>query len=274
MSNQSNSVFRGRIPNITRRFTIALLSEMLTPKEKTQLTIALYNAHPEHRGGARAPWGDTLAPWEETWFSRRLPKPPAKIIVGACGAGREALALSEAGFQVDAFDPAPILTSLARQVLGVRVFTFSYEDFSAAILEDACESASLLAQERYDAVLLGWGSLSHLLDSTQQERLLRALDRICPYGPILASFWCTNGHAPEMTTLGRAERYGYALGRKVAQLRGGHTETSCRQSFATHRGFGYTFTPEEIEYLSTTIRRELVWEQDNTSYSHVTFLPH
>jgi hypothetical protein len=183
--------------------------------------------------------------------------------------------LLEKGFQVDAFDPAPDLASASiKSVLNqARVSTFSYEDLSASVLNGASGAASAFARERYDAVLLGWGSLTHVLDSEQQLRLLRALDTICPVGPILASFWCTNGYAPKMPTRERALRCGKAVGRTVAAVRGISGKASPNLSFAFHRGFGYIFTPEQIEDLGTSIKRRVEWEFDETTYSHVTFLP-
>ena len=184
---------------INRNFTEGLLSEALTTEEKARLTNRIYNTFPNYLSGARAPWGEKLAPWEETWFGRRLPKPPGRILLGACGAGREALALLEMGFEVDAFDLAAELASIARQTIGnrARVLTLGYEDLSAAVLEGKAGPATSLAQERYEAVLLGWGSLTHVMDPNERLRLLRSLTLICPSGPILASFWCTNGYSPK-----------------------------------------------------------------------------
>jgi hypothetical protein len=264
----------GRIRGVCGKFTGAFLSELLTADEKTRLTKRLYNAFPHAKGTARAPWGERLGAWEETWFARRLPKAPARILVGACGAGREAVGLIEKGFQVDAFDLAPRLASLTAGVVGDRgrVLTFSYEDLADAVLDNVSGTAATFGRERYAAVLLGWGSLTHVMDASQRARLFHALDILCPQGPILASFWCTNGFAPEMSAPGRAEHCGYALGRIVARLRGTRPQYSSPQSFRLQRGFGYTFEPQEIDDLGLLINRQVLWEQDDTTYAHVTFL--
>jgi hypothetical protein len=263
-----------QIRSSCRKFIGALLSEALTTGEKTRLTKLLYNAFPNSKGAARAPWGEYLAPWEETWFSRRLPKAPGRILVGACGAGREAVGLIEKGFQVDAFDLAPRLASLAAHAVGDRgrVQAFGYEDLSDAVLDQVSGPAATFGRERYAAVLLGWGSLTHVMDAAQRERLFRALDILCPQGPILASFWCTTAFAPDTSEPGRSERCAQVLGRFVARLRGTRPQHSGPQSFRIQRGFGHTFEPKEIDDLGLLINRQVAWEQDDTTYAHVTFL--
>ena len=73
----------------------------LRDAEKEALSIDLYDASflPEndHHG---------LYPWETDWFERRLPSPPASILIGAAGGGREAAALRDLGYQVRAFEPS------------------------------------------------------------------------------------------------------------------------------------------------------------------------
>jgi hypothetical protein len=182
--------------------------------------------------------------------------------------------LIEKGFQVDAFDLAPRLAALASDAVGNRgrVLAFGYQQLADAVLDSASGTASTFGRERYAAVLLGWGSLTHVIDPSERARLFRALDILCPDGPLLASFWCTNGFAPETAESGRPERWAYALGRFVARLRGIHPQHSYPQSFKLQRGFGYTFEPKEIDDLGLLINRRVIWEQDETTYAHVTFV--
>src|SRR4030095_15240282 len=119
-------------------------------------------------------------------------------------------------------------------------------------------------EKYYDAVLLGWGSLTCLMDPAERMRLLRALDLICPKGPILASFWCTNGYSPRKPARRRTERLGQALGAALAKLRGGRAEAADREHFLSHSGFGHVFAPAEIEQLGAMIRRSVIWESDDT----------
>lgn len=249
----------------TDRLAGALLSAALTADEKSALGVRLYDASPVGRGTA-------LMPWEAAWLARRLPRPPAHILVGACGAGRELLALADAGYMLDAFEPARSLARMAQARIGerARVLSFRYEELAAALLDGVQSEAAALARRRYDAVLLGWDSLSHVLDEAERLRLVRALDRLCPRGPWLASFWreLPSHGAPT----GRLERRAAAWGRRLARLRKLPVAPSPRESFLLHGGFTHRFTKSELEALAAAVGRELSWDDDGTDYGHATFV--
>jgi SAM-dependent methyltransferase len=255
----------------------AMLAEALTAAERGQLGIALYDVSPRHRGCK-------LLDWEPPWLARRLPPPPARILVGACGAGREALALAEAGYAVDAFDPAASLLALlaARAPAGLRVGAFRYQDLAAAVLDGAAGPAgpsaaplAAFAAERYDAVLLGWASLSHVLDGDERRRLLRAVDRLCPTGPILASFW-SDEDQPAPVAATRAEQLGQRLGRALARVRrlpAASSSEVARESFVLDAGFLHRFSRTELDRLAAAAGRTVAWEPDDGGAAHVTLLP-
>ena len=46
-----------------------------------------------------------------------------------------------------------------------------------------------LAKAHVDAVLVGWGSYTHLLRTARRVRFLESLRGICPGGPVLLSFF-------------------------------------------------------------------------------------
>lgn len=89
----------------------------------------------------------------------RLLRPGARVLDAGCGSGRDALAFSQAGFEVDAFDASPEMAALARAHTGLDVACHTFDDVTAL--------------ERYDGI---WAcaSLVHLDD----EGLLRALTRL------------------------------------------------------------------------------------------------
>lgn len=246
------------------RIAGAFLSRALTSAEKSDLGVRIYNDSAAHLGLA-------MHPWEEAWLARRLPPAPARLLVGACGAGREVVWLASADYQIDAFDPAGKMTGLASRRLDDRahIHTFLYEELSAAVLDGRDGPAAPLAGQRYDGVLLGWGSLTHVLDEAERLRLFRALHRLCPAGPILASFWCDH---PTALAAGRADRLGGAAGRTVARWRKQSTEPSPREAFTVHAGFVHRFTPEEIGALGAAVGRTVIWDQDDTHYPHATFV--
>jgi SAM-dependent methyltransferase len=261
--------FGKRVHDSIQRVFAGLCAEALTVEEKSALTVRIYDAFPDYRSV-----GDTLYAWEEPWFASRLPPSPARVLVGACGTGREAVALAQRGYRVDAVEPAPEFVVESRRRLGARgqVFGASYEQLSALVL-DAPDGARALQRSRYDAVILGSGSLTHVLEPREQQRILRAMSLLCPQGPILASFFCEDDDAGPPPT-GRAMRLGRRIGRFIARARRLSGAPSDRLSYRAHSGFAYTFTPREIEQLARGIGREVAWEQGNMRpFHYATFLP-
>jgi hypothetical protein len=246
----------------------AFLSEALTADEKSRLTVQRYNGYSPYQR-----LDDSLEPWERTWFTRRLPRPPAHLLLGACGAGRELHALVDEGFRVDAFEPATELAEATRRRVGerARVLAFRYEDLSGAVLDGAGRLGGI-ADQRYDAVLLGLGSLSHVLDPGERMRLFRTLDRLCPAGPLLASFWCAGRTIERRRLAGRIAAGGQALGRAAARLRGIAGRTAAPQFFGVRFGFACAFERGEVEALGAAIGRTVLWEDDGTESPHATFL--
>ena len=147
----------------------------------------------------------------------------------------------------------------------------SYEELSAFVLDGVEGPAAILAGRPFDAVLLGWGSLSHVLAATERTRLLRACQRLSPRGPILASFLVRDAQSQP----GRARQAGTALGRSLASLFGRpHGEEQEAESFLRWAGFVHLFTPDEIQKLADDTGMRLVWEPSSgTNYPHATFLP-
>jgi hypothetical protein len=242
------------------------LSEALTQEERDELGAALY----DHAFAAAPRSGLFL--WERDWFARRLPPAPARLLVGGAGDGREAVALQSLGYLVDAFDPAARAAAACAARLGARarVAACRYEDLSRAVLEpgDLASPAAPFASERYAAILLGWGSLTHVLEAAEQERLLAACDRLCPEGPILASFWLRS--TDEEPAPGRAERAGRALGRALGRLRGAEPADGMR--FGWWFGFAHAFGRAELEALAARAGRRVLWEEAAGGYPHVTML--
>jgi hypothetical protein len=121
-------------------------------------------------------------------------------------------------------------------------------------------------------VQLGWGSLTHVLDARERERLLVACARLAPNGPILVSFLTQAFGAGDA---GRAARLGARLGRglagPLARLRGA-APAAGQVAFGSWFGFAHLFAPGELEALARAAGRRLVHEP-TTSYPHATLLP-
>jgi hypothetical protein len=172
-----------RAEHLIESWTGSVLRRALRDSEKESLSIELYEASFDPRNDH-----DGLYPWETQWFDRRLPSPPASILIGAAGAGREAVALQSLGYWLHAFEPSESAFRLCRSRLGSElVDQASYQDLIATVLREESTALRLGSSSRFDAVLLGWGSFGHVLRRADRSELLRACDRIAPNGPILLS---------------------------------------------------------------------------------------
>jgi hypothetical protein len=243
-----------------------LLGTALRTDEQEALGIAIYDRN--FRPTAR----DALFAAERAWLLERLPHAPAQLLVGGAGSGREAQPLCELGHHVDAFEPAarPMAACAARVGERGEVLRGRYEDLSRAVLDGGGGPLAPFASRRYDAVLLGWTSLSCVLEPDERRRLIAACDRLAPEGPLLVTMWMTTQAALE----GRAQRAGRAAGTLVGstlgRLRGVHADEPA--AFASGGGFYHLFSTEEIEALATSVGRTVAWGAGNW-YPHATFLP-
>lgn len=136
-----------------------------------------------------------LFDWERAAVLDHFPRPPARVLVGGAGAGREMLALAALGYGVAGFDPSPAMLDALRHRLGesgvaAPVALGGYEDLVTAFgfAPAPPEWHALLEAAPYDAVIVGGGSLSYIVEARVREQLLSTLARLCPVGPVLASF--------------------------------------------------------------------------------------
>jgi hypothetical protein len=235
--------------------------------DRGSLTASLYSAG---QGSGRA----TLFPWEEPWFTRDLPPPPARVLLGGAGRGREARWLLDRGYTVIAFDPAPASVALHNKACPeAQCMVLDYESLArasqargngnGALIADT--AARVLAAAPYDAALLGWGSLTHVLEDRSQDALFGTLDALVPHGPILASFFM--GRLPP---LGRASGLGSRLGRMLGPAEHATIGNSARVRCMIHLGFAYYFDRERLEQLAQCAGRRLELHEDS-AYPHATF---
>src|SRR5262249_12647335 len=118
--------------------------------------------HPESPAFRRG-----LFSWEEKAVGTYFPRPPARLLIGGAGGGREALALAEKGYEVTAFEPcAPLaaaMSCLFAEQLNIRVYRARYEDMPHLFpARPDASSTTLEAESGFEAGVLGWGSYSHL----------------------------------------------------------------------------------------------------------------
>ena len=247
-----------------KNFAEGFLTHALSSSEMASTTIALYGVAAGAYETKRSLWG-----WEKEWYEADLPPAPARVLVTAAGKGREVAALRGMGYSVDAFEPvASYVERCADVAADGLVLTADYADFCRAVLDDGRGPAAPLAGRTYDTVILGWGSLTHVLTADDQRRVLGAACALSPQGPVLASFFARGATAQRPGS--RVGRLGATVGRLVGRYRG--VPVASRQiGFLWHAGFTYWYSADDLDRLAARVDRHLDWWP--TPYPHATFSP-
>jgi hypothetical protein len=131
--------------------------------------------------------------WEKEAIARAFPPPPARVLIGGAGGGREAFALADRGYDVVAFDPAPDLArSMAAHASSkgrVSPWIGRYQDLPRLCpVAQQGDSIELRTQPRFHAAILGWTSFSHIRHRSARVRSLREMAAVTD-GPVVISFY-------------------------------------------------------------------------------------
>lgn len=131
--------------------------------------------------------------WEIELVDLAFPKPPARVLVGGAGGGREAFELASRGYQVSAFEPSLVLArSMSEKSAqgggAVDVFLGRYEDLPRLRRFPSDETVDFTHEPRFDVSLLGWSSYSHIRHRQDRIETLRRFAMITD-GPVIASFF-------------------------------------------------------------------------------------
>lgn len=255
----------GRARSAAYQAAGGFLGTGLSPEDCNRLTLHLYDRDARTLAVRRR-----LFRWERDWLARRLPPPPARMLVGAAGAGAEVLHLSQLGYSADAFEPSQRAAALCREVVppGSIVLSATFEEIADAVLGQEDGPGRALLTRHYDGVLLGWGGLTHVMHAGDRRRALEASVRLCPKGPILGSLWLDDGSIP--MGIGR----GREIGARLARAFGGSNSWGLDPTvlFGRQCGFGRVVSPAEIEDVAKALGRPLRWERDG-EYGHFTLMP-
>jgi hypothetical protein len=132
----------------------------------------------------------SLFAFEERTVTRYFPTPPATVLIGAAGGGREAFALARRGYQVVGFEPSrSVATSMASASREFRIETLvgRYEDLPfVRSLGQPPVIVDLRSRAPFNAAILGWVSFSHLRSDERCIETLRQIGKLT-IGPILVS---------------------------------------------------------------------------------------
>jgi len=141
-------------------------------------------------GSARA--RSTLFHWEEDIVRRVFPEPPARVLIGGAGGGRETFVLAARGYDVTAFEPSPGLVHAMKahaekNGAGVEVLIGRYETMPIVRQVDTGAPVDLSQREPFDVAMLGWSSFSHIRRRENRIATLRAFGALAR-GPVVVSF--------------------------------------------------------------------------------------
>lgn len=167
-----------------------LLLAWVAPARRDALTVALFD-----RQQTYAPGGNTFREGLFDWECELLahPKVPRKgrVLLGGAGGGRETVALHKLGYEVFAFEPAAALVRAGARAIaalpGSTLLRASYDDLVRAVRGEQNSLSGVLTAS-FDVLILGWGSISHVLDDADRLAILRAMRSVAPAAPLLLSF--------------------------------------------------------------------------------------
>jgi hypothetical protein len=258
------------LDRIARVLAIAreeLAFRSLDEKDWLEVSQSLY-ARAEKYSWASAHNESGLFAFERGAIEEHFPPPPASILVGACGGGRELFALVERGYHIAAaYDPVATFVEALRE--DPRLFDLKARTCVGP--HQAIESMVPVTDLRrrgnpIDAVIIGWGSYTHILGAERRVEFLRALRKLCPHGPVLVSFFVQMGSESE-----RPRRFRSKLRRLL-----GTTVAMVEDGDGLHRGTGGIHCFTEASFTSETAKagyRVQHWQEHDLGAAHAVLIP-
>ena len=196
--------------------------------------------------------------WEEPWLAA-LADAPLSVLVGGAGYGRECRFLCERDHRVWAYEPSAEAAAVCSRDAPCAVGT--HQDLARAVNGRSGPLVEL-AGRRYDAVWLGWGSFSHVLDPTERRDVIAACARLTD-GPVFVS-----ARVGALARGQTAERWA-TIGERLARRLGGRPPPR-GLSYQPQVGFAATIRTDELEDIARAIDRNLTSEP-NPGIAAVTF---
>jgi SAM-dependent methyltransferase len=196
---------------ITGAALVGLFLGLLDADDRVLLDEEYYDSATEPVEGAQRRYDDErlvdrgLFDWERRAVEEHF-EPGGSVVILGAGAGREVLALLEAGFDARGYDPHPGLVERGSRLLAERGHPDRLERSERSSLPPEIADA--------DAIVLGWGMYTLIAGRSVRVELLRqAAARLRPGAPLLLSFF----PAPERM---RQLRVAHAIAGAVSRLRG------------------------------------------------------
>jgi SAM-dependent methyltransferase len=249
-----------------------LLFAWIDPKDRDEVTQHAYRAqHAYLPGGTTFDRG--LFDWERALLDRPEIPREGRVLLAAAGGGRELLALAERGYDVTAFEPNPVLRQGAAGVAERFADRARVRDGVYADLDGAVHGRGPLAELRdrapFDLVVLGWGSITHVLDEPARDALLRAVRALAPRAPVITSFFLRpdGGHG------GRTAEARSLLRRAFARVGARNASIPAGLAYESGGGFVYAFTEGEVQTMAHRAGYA-VRVLDASPFPHALLVPH
>ena len=184
-----------------------------------------------------------LFPWERAAIEEWFPRPPATILVGGAGGGREAIALARLGYAVTTFEPAErlvesFLSHRPGDGAGIDACIGRYEQLPIVRSPDGGR-VDLSQRPPFEAAIFGWTSYSNLPDDTVRVLSLRAMAALVE-GPILLSYFPHHHDLPD--------------------------SSSRRGSFSLNAGYFRDLTEAEVREQAAAAGVDIVWLLHDTGW--------
>jgi len=183
------------------------------------------------------PEGAKLFDWEANAIEEFFPTAPAKILVGGCGGGREANVLIQKGYEVAAFDPCPSLVAHLKNIQkDPRLLTVAnarYKNLAQGLDEFEKHAP-------YDAIILGWLSMSHILQKEVRVELFKTLRKLAPDGPVLLS-WVSKKSVKTNTKRKQL---------RLSLRKAGFSNYQQDETFCNDKGFTHLYSTKELFQLA------------------------
>jgi hypothetical protein len=242
-----------RFVNLQESLRDELFLAWIPPSERTSITTALYSREASYLPG-RGHVERGLFPAEEYAFRTRPLAVGSRILLGAAGTGRELVTLTERGYEVVAFDPCAEFVEAARTVApNSQITVASYADVVRAASTGEGPLAFLRSGPQFDAIMFGWGSLSHVLPHAERVALFSALRKLAPNAPVFVSFL----FRPESADFnrGRARK----AFKRLFQRLGAPTTSEKGDHFSPYIGFFSALGKDDIDSLAAETGYDIVF---------------
>lgn len=192
-----------------------------------------------------------LRPWEEIVLDRFFSK-CRSVLVGGAGGGREIIALSRRGVQVDAFECCQHLVESSRRLLACQGIAVRIID---SLPDQVPEEFGT-----YDGLIMGWGGYMHIAGSETRVRFLKQFRcHVKPGGPILLSFFRRGGKSSQL-------HWTFTIARIIRRVCGNREPVELGDTLSGT--FDHYFSKEEIQQELQDAGFQLEYYYEEPPYGH------